>query len=379
MTETLDFSSIRPYEDHEIHEVFERLVKEKTFLQLIQFLYPDYPTETLTQKFTQIKTIKEFQFEVIYPYVQEVLKNTTEGFDCSGLDKLDPKASYLFISNHRDIILDSAILNILLVKNGFDTTEIAIGDNLLILPWITDLVKLNRSFIVKRNIPVRQMMEASTLLSNYIRNTLTRKNRSIWIAQREGRSKDGDDRTQPSLLKMLNISGKGDIVQNFRDLKIVPVSISYELDPCDYLKAYEFQQKRDNPNYSKTQADDLKHMGNGIRGRKGRVHFSIGTPIDAELDEIAKLGNKSDQLQALAESIDSQIHSNYVLWPGNFVACDVLNNNNAFASKYTGEDKKRFLDYINEHISRAKDADTEFIFNTLMEMYANPVRNFFKQ
>jgi len=379
MIETPDFSSIRPYEDHEIHEVFKRLVKEKTFLELIHFLYPGYPTEALTQKFTNINTVKEFQFEVIYPYVKEVLKNTTEGFDCTGLDKLNPKSAYLFISNHRDIVLDSAILNILLVGNGFDTTEIAIGDNLLILPWITDLVKLNRSFIVKRNIPVRQMMDASTLLSKYIRHTLKEKNRSIWIAQREGRSKDGDDRTQVSLLKMLNISGNGDLAHNFKELQIVPVSISYELDPCDYLKAYEFQQKRDNPNYSKTQADDLKHMGTGLRGRKGRVHFSIGTPIDAELDTIAKLGTKSDQLQALAESIDNQIHSNYKLWPGNFVACDIFCNSKEHADKYTEADKARFLEYINEHISRAKDADTDFIFQTLMEMYANPVRNFFKQ
>lgn len=379
MAETPDFSSIRPYEDHEIHEVFERLKNETTFLQLIQFLFPNYPTDAMMEKLLGVKTIKEFQHEVIYPYVLELLKNTTEGYSHSGLDKLDPKASYLFISNHRDIILDSAILNIILVGNGFDTTEIAIGDNLLIFPWITDLVKLNRSFIVKRNISVRQMMEASTLLSTYIRHTLTVKNRSIWIAQREGRSKDGDDRTQVSLLKMLNISGEKGFVDSFRQLKIVPVSISYELDPCDYLKAYEFQQKRDNPNYIKSQEDDLIHMGTGLKGRKGRVHFSFGTPINAELDAIEQMGNKNDQYQALAESIDEQIHSSYKLWPGNFVACDCICPSVNYSTHYTVSERKAFLDYINEHALRLKDCDFDFVYQSLLEMYANPVKNFVKK
>jgi hypothetical protein len=222
------------------------------------------------------------------------------------------------------------------------------------------------------------MLDASTLLSTYIRHTLTVKNRGIWIAQREGRSKDGDDRTQVSLMKMLNISGKGDLIDNFRQLRIVPVAISYELDPCDYLKAYEFQQKRDNPNYAKTQADDLKHMGTGLRGRKGRVHFAFGSPIDNDLDQIATLGSKNDQYQTLAEAIDEQIHSNYKLWPGNFIAHDTVCNNNDHALHYTENDKKLFFDYIHEHAARVKDGDAEFIYQSLLEMYANPVKNFYK-
>lgn len=377
MVDVPDFSSIRPYEDHEIHEVFERLKNEKTFIELIGFLFPNYPSEATMDKLLGVKTIKEFQHQVIYPYVIELLKNTTEGYTYSGLDKLDKDSAYLYISNHRDIILDSAILNIIFVGNGFDTTEIAIGDNLLIYPWITDFVKLNRSFVVKRNMPVRQMLEASTLLSQYIRHTLTGKKRSIWCAQREGRSKDGDDRTQVSLLKMFNISGDSDFVHNFKQLKIVPVSISYELDPCDYLKAYEFQLKRDNPNYAKTQADDLKHMGSGLRGRKGRVHFAFGTPIDSELDVIAKLENRNDQLQGLAESVDEQIHRNYKLWPGNFVAYDCIYPGGTHADRYSAHERKVFLDYINEHAMRVPNGDFEFIYQNLLEMYANPVKNFF--
>lgn len=379
MMDVPDFSSIRPYEDHEVHEVFDRLKNEKAFLDLIGFLFPNAPTEVVMGKLLGVNTIAQFQEEVIFPFLRDLIANTTDEVSFTGLEKLDPNTAYLFISNHRDIVLDSAILNFILLKNGYSATEIAIGDNLLIYPWITDLVKLNRTFIVKRNIPVRQMLDASTLLSKYIRHTITKKNRGIWIAQREGRSKDGDDRTQVSLLKMLNISGDGDFAENVRQLKIVPLAISYELDPCDYLKAYQFQLKRDDPNYAKTQADDLKHMGTGLRGRKGRVHFAFGTPIDKELDGFASLGNRNDQLQALAESIDEQIHSNYKLWPGNFVACDSVYANGELADNYSDEEKKRFVDYITEHTSRVANGDHEFIFNSLLEMYANPVKNFYKK
>ncbi|MBR8536904.1 1-acyl-sn-glycerol-3-phosphate acyltransferase [Carboxylicivirga sediminis] len=375
MVNELNFDSIRPYNDDEIHEVFERLVNEVNFLGLINFLYPNFSTKDFLNKLLSIQSIKEFQTEVIYPYVKEVLRTTTKGITHSGFENLDPKGHYLFISNHRDIVLDSAILNILMVENGFNTTEIAIGDNLLIYPWITDLVKLNKSFIVQRNLPVRQMMESTKRLSSYIRQTLTERNQSIWIAQREGRSKDGDDRTQVSLLKMLNMSGNGSFSNNFEEINIVPLSISYEYDPCDYLKAHEFLMKRDNPDFKKTQDDDLKHMGAGLRGRKGRVHFGFGSPIKKELSELEALA-KNDQLQALAELIDNQIHSNYKFYPGNFIADDLFTNHQRHINKYTDEDKSTFLAYLDEHLSRI-DGDKDFLFNTLLEMYANPVKNFY--
>ncbi|MCT4644607.1 MAG: 1-acyl-sn-glycerol-3-phosphate acyltransferase [Carboxylicivirga sp.] len=375
MGNEINFDSIRPYKDEEIHEVFERLVSEVNFLELIKFLYPNFSTEQFLNKLLNIQSIREFQTEVIYPYVKEVLRTTTKGITHSGLDKLDPKGHYLYISNHRDIVLDSAILNILMVENKLNTTEIAIGDNLLIYPWITDLVKLNKSFIVQRNLPVRQMMESTQRLSSYIRQTLTERNQSIWIAQREGRSKDGDDRTQASLLKMINMSGNGDFVKNFEEINIVPLSISYEYDPCDYLKALEFQLKRDNPDYKKSQSDDLKHMGAGLRGRKGRVHFGFGTPIKTELNQLESLA-KNDQLQGLAEIIDKQIHNNYKFYPGNFIADDLFTNHQRHIDKYTEEDKSTFLSYLDEHLSRIK-GDKEFLHNALLEMYANPVKNFY--
>lgn len=371
----LNFESIRPYEDHEVQTVFNRLKNEESFLKLIGFLYPDSPPTLFLDRLKNVSTIRQFQEEVISAYVIDIIDKTTNGVSVEGLDNLNQDVAHLFISNHRDIILDPAILNVLLFKNGANTTEIAIGDNLLIYPWITDLVKLNRTFIVKRNLPLKQMLESSRLLSQYIRYTLTEKKHSIWIAQREGRSKDGNDRTQVSLLKMLNISGQESIMKNFKQLNIVPVSISYEFDPCDYLKAKEFQLKRDDPNYQKTKDDDLMHMGTGLRGRKGRVHFAFGKPLQEELNPIDALTVKNDQFSALAEIIDSHVHQNYKLWPSNYIAWDIFNNSCQYSDKYSDEEKAIFLEYVEDHISRIPEMDRDFIFNSLMEMYANPLEN----
>ncbi|MGQ1948161.1 1-acyl-sn-glycerol-3-phosphate acyltransferase [Geofilum sp. OHC36d9] len=374
----LDFESIRPYEDHEIQTVFNRLKKEQSFMNLLGFLYPGQPADEFMNRLMTMTSIQQFQEEVISAYVKKVLENTTRGVTTNGLEKLDPKESYLFISNHRDIVLDPAILNVLMVENGFNTTEIAIGDNLLIFPWITDLVKLNRTFIVKRNLPIKQMMESSRTLSAYIRHTITQKHRSIWIAQREGRSKDGNDRTQISLLKMLNISGTNAISENFKELKLVPVSISYECDPCDYLKAKEFYDKKVNPDYAKTQEDDLKHMATGLRGRKGHIHFSFGEPLIDEISAIDALTVKNDQFSALAGIIDKHVHANYKLWPANFIAWDLLNGIPKYKEQYTENDKTAFETYLKDHLARTK-GDREFIYHSLLEMYANPVTNKLEQ
>lgn len=381
MEQQLDFESIRPYNDSEIHEVLERLKNEESFVQLITYLFPQLPTKEIFETLSNMKSIKEFQTTIIYPFVMEMIKKSTQGVTISGLEKLDKNKGYLFISNHRDIVLDSAILNVMLVGNGFNTTEVAIGDNLLIFPWITDLVRLNRSFLVKRNLPMRQQLESSKELSAYMRQSLTKQNNSIWIAQKEGRSKDGNDKTAPALLKMIAMSSPdSSIVSAFSSLNIVPLSISYEYDPCDYLKAQEFLFKRDDPNYTKSAADDLKHMGTGLRGRKGRVHFALGDVITTEqLKKIESENPKGSQIEAIAALMDEQIHNNYKLWPGNFVAADELNDKPAFESKYTAEEKETYDEYIREHMSRLKEkTDKDFIYNSLMEMYANPVRNFFK-
>lgn len=376
--EQLDFESIRPYEDHEIQAVFNRLKKETSFMNLLGFLYPEVPAEKFMDRLTTMSSIRQFQEEVVSAYIKKVLDDTSQGVTSTGLDQLDSKASYLFISNHRDIILDPAILNVLLVEHGFNTTEIAIGDNLLIFPWITDLVKLNRTFIVRRNLTARKILESSRNLSAYIRHALKVKEHSVWIAQREGRSKDGDDRTQVSLMKMFNISGQHALLDNFKELKIVPVSVSYEFDPCDYLKAEEFYLKHTNPDFTKSQDDDLKHMITGLKGRKGHIHISFGKPLIDELNPIETLTIKNDQFAALAKIIDEHVHANYKLWPGNFVAWDLLNKSRKYAEHYSQEENETFTHYIDEHIKRTK-FDKDFIYQKLLEMYANPLINKLKE
>lgn len=373
-----EFDEIRPFNDSEVSTVIEELCNEPYFVRMIPALFPSVPIDAVIAKLKSVHSIEAFQTEFIIPFLNNIIKTATYGVTASGLEKLDPKQSYLFITNHRDIVLDSAFLNVKLHENGFNTTEIGIGDNLLIYEWITDLVKLNKSFIVKRGLPVRQMMGASETLSAFIRHSIVEQNQNIWLAQREGRSKDGNDQTQGSVIKMLNLSGKSQsVIENIKELNLVPVSISYEYDPCDYLKAYQYQQKRDNPDYKKSQREDLTHMSMGIYGKKGHVHFTFGTPIANEISQITD-PNKNAQVQAIADAIDKQIHRNYKLWPGNYLAYDLLNSTNKFADKYTDDDQRAFLHYINEHISRLENADRDFIYETILKMYANPVINMLK-
>lgn len=374
MINNTDFDQIRPFRDEEVSTVIAQLCEVPYFSRVLTYLYPKKPVEDVMAKLKTIKSIKQFQLEFIIPFLSNVIKTTTDGVTASGIEHISKNKNYIFVSNHRDIILDSALLNYKLNESGIATTEIAIGDNLLIYDWITDLVKLNKSFVVKRNLPVRQMMEASETLSAFIRDSILNTHQNIWIAQREGRSKDCNDQTQTSVLKMFNLSGSDDTIQNFKELNITPVSISYEFDPCDYLKAYQFQMKRDDMNYHKSQSEDLTHMSTGLNGRKGRIHFSFGTPIDKELDVLKGL-NKNAQIQSIAEIIDNQIHANYHLWPGNYVAYDTLNSTNKFSDKYTSDEKNIFFEYINEHISRLYGADEDFIMQMILTMYANPVVN----
>lgn len=378
MTQNPDFDQIRPFRDEEVSAAIDKLVNEPYFVRMIPALFPGTPVEAIIAKLRSVKCIEDFQTGLIIPFLDNVIKTSTYGVSASGIENLDKNKSYLFITNHRDIVLDSAFLNVKLHEAGFKTTEIGIGDNLLIYDWITGLVKLNKSFVVKRGLPVRQQMEASGTLSAFIRDSIVNQNQNIWLAQREGRSKDGNDMTQGAVLKMLNISGKSSsMVDNIKELNVVPVSISYEFDPCDYLKAYQYQLKRDDPDYKKSQKEDLTHMSMGITGKKGHVHFSFGTPITPELEQITD-PNKNVQVQAIVDIIDNQIYHNYHLWPGNYVAYDVLEKTDRFRANYTDEDMKAFMHYVNEHISRLEDADHAFIYDTILKMYANPVYNYLK-
>ena len=376
MSQQENFDKIRPFEDNEVSDVINQLVKVPYFIHILPRLFPNVPVDVMVEKLKQITSIAEFQDKCVIPFIKNLLTLTSKGLTVSGIENVNPQRNYLFISNHRDIVLDSALINTSLRDKGLNTSQIAIGDNLLIYEWITDLVKLNKSFLVLRNLSsVRQQMEASATLSAYIRMTIVDNKQNIWLAQREGRSKDGNDETQNSVLKMLNLSGKEDFVDNFAKLQILPVSISYEYDPCDYLKAFQFQLKRDNPAYKKSQNDDLEHMSIGIRGQKGGIHISFNKEItDVELRKL-QADNKNAQIQELAKLIDHDVHNSYYLWPSNYIAFDELNNSSRFADKYTAEEKAAFDNRNEENIAKLGECDKEFVLKSIRTMYANPVIN----
>jgi hypothetical protein len=308
--------------------------------------------------------------------VRYVLKKHASGYTFNH-ETIPNSSNQLFISNHRDIVLDSAILDLMLYEAGFPTTcEIAIGDNLLIYPWIKTLVRMNKAFTVRRSLKAKEMMESSILMSRYMHYAITEKKENIWIAQREGRAKDSSDHTQDSVLKMLAYGGEGSIVERLKELNIVPLTISYEYDPCDYLKAQEFQQKRDDPSWKKSKQDDLDNMKIGISGYKGHVHYHTGTPVNQWIDELKDIP-KTEVFKEIAQRIDSAIHSNYMLYPGNFIAYDSLHEGELFSNRYSKHDKEVFEKYVNGQIAKIQlpDPDVPFLRERILTMYANPVVN----
>lgn len=309
--------------------------------------------------------------------MKQIIAKTTDGVSAVGIDNLKKEESYLFISNHRDIVLDAALLNIMFFDNDRNTSEIAIGDNLLIYPWITDLVRLNKSFIVKRKVSIREMLATSKQLSEYIYDTINRRNQSIWLAQREGRSKDSDDRTQGSLLKMLTLYDRTEPLKALQALNIVPLALSYEYDPCDYLKAKEFQQKRDNPEHVKSQSDDIENMRTGITGYKGKVVFSFGNPINEKLEETTDNVEKSDVLSFVSKSIDTEIFRSYYFFPINWVAYDMMMGTINHSDKYSDSDVENFNSYLDRQIDKIDlpNKDYNFLRGKIIEMYGNTVKN----
>jgi glycerol-3-phosphate O-acyltransferase len=370
------FDDIRPYEDQEVNHYLNVLLKDDLFRQVLFFIFNDeQKVKEVSAMLANVKTRQELQMQFMYPLIEDwIIKRTTSGVTYSGLEKLDKSKAYLFISNHRDIILDSAVLNYIVLKAGMNTTEIAIGNNLLIYDWIEHIVKLNGAFVVKRNLPARELLTASKTLSAYIRKTITRDNVSVWIAQREGRTKDGCDQTQQALLKMLNLSNDADFATGFRELQIVPLSISYEREPCGISKVEEIY-KKEREGYVKTQADDLKSMAFGLTRPKGRVHFAFGEPIDAQLDEIAKYDNPQESIQKLAEQIDACIYRNYKLWPYNYLAADMLSCGIQKNGDIDDASKEKFAELLDDMVKTIGEGDADCQKKLFMQMYANPLLN----
>ncbi|MCM1031328.1 MAG: 1-acyl-sn-glycerol-3-phosphate acyltransferase [Oscillibacter sp.] len=372
MTSDSEFNSIRPYVNGEIEKATQRLSTSEDFLSVFTQL-TQMEKDSIANALTQVHDRDDFQNHFFGPAMEAVIKNTSDGVSVQGLENLTPETSYLFISNHRDIILDSAILNLILRKNGFKYTQAAIGSNLLVNEWVTDLVKLNSCFVIERDIPVREMIVSSALRSKYIRETLRERHNSVWIAQREGRTKNGDDKTQPSLLKMFKMTGAKDFVENFRELRIVPVAISYEWEPCDDLKTNELYT-RTVSEYTKTPEEDMKSMKTGLATYKGRINFTIDKPIDKELDEIAGLPSNGDRLEALARLIDTKIHRNFKLWPNNYIAYDLAHSGNKFSHLYNEKEKEHFIQTMMQKIDRI-EGNRSLLNNIFLEIYANPVKN----
>jgi len=379
MENEYNYDAIRPYYDEEVHEVLKHIVTEPELRSVLAYLFPDKPVEEIIHFLLSFRSVYDFQAKMVAPFFEDLIKKTSDGLVISGLEKLKPAEKYLFISNHRDIILDAALLNTLLVIHGIETSENAIGDNLCVKPWITEIMKLNKNFIVQRSGSRREIFEASKRLSSYIRRNIVEKRNSVWIAQREGRAKDANDRTQESLLKMLSMSAGDNLKKSFVELNIMPISISYEYDACDFLKAREFQQKRDNPDYQKSKEDDLLNMQTGLTGYKGRIHYEVSDVINEELNETLRdEDDRAAVLEKTAQRIDHRIHKNYKIFPGNYVALDNLRGQTHFLGKmYSEEEKHRFENYIGNQIKKIEipQKDVAFLRNKLTEMYANPLIN----
>ncbi len=367
-----DFDDIRPYLPEELEDIYDKLLSDPEFCHIMGNLFAGVPLDTIADLMYGCTTNERFQKTMVYPFLMHLLADHSKGLttDYSTI-KNDDERCYTFVSNHRDIVLDSALLDYSLINEEFNTVEIAIGDNLLIRPWIKDLVRVNKSFIVQRSLNMRQMLLASAKLSKYMHFAINEKHEHLWIAQREGRAKDSNDKTQESVLKMMAMGG------DLHELNIVPLAISYELDPCDYLKAEEFQHKRDIKGFKKSQQDDLENMRVGIFGDKGHIHYQTAPCINEWLDSLPKDMPKNDYFKAVAEHIDEEIYKNYLLYPFNYIAADIMTGSDVLKDNYSQEDVEQFEDYLQKKLSLVKieNADMDFLRKSIITMYGNPALN----
>ncbi len=372
------FDSIRPWNDREYPAALDRLLSDREFIRVIDDAIGWLRRKIAFHQARRCHNCDELQKRLICKIIKKHIDSvgSTLTFD---FGNIQPKGnSYLFISNHRDIVMDSTLLDYGMISFGAKGTGIAIGDNLLIHDWIETLVRINKSFIVRRGEQTpAEFLESSTILSEYIHQTIENNTDSIWIAQREGRSKDSNDLTQRALVKMLSMAGGTRPVESLSKLHIVPLAISYEYDPCDWLKAMEFQQKRDNPNYHKTRENDLLNMKTGIFGYKGRIHYQAAQCIDIQIVNIDSNRPRNIQLDTASGLIDREIHLNYRIYPVNHIALDLLEHDTTQSQFYTEADKTEFLKYKDRQLSKIDlpVPDWDFLSMKFLEMYANPLRN----
>ena len=369
-----DFSQIRPFHDSEISEILNYIKDNPTILQLLQFGFPELDNQEQMQLLLSCRKIRDFQSRIMYPIIKRAISKSVTEFSDQGFDRLNTSNAYLFISNHRYIILDTSFLNVLLYEKGFKMTASAIGSNLVKTPFLSAFARINRNFIIHRGLPARETLQKSQIVSQFIARCLLEKNRSVWIAQREGRTKDGNDRTQQGVIKMLSMNCPKNVslMNYFKQLHIVTMAISYELDPTDVLKMPALLAQHHGKEYVKSENEDFNNIVQGFVGQKGCVHISVGTPLYEELDIIEKEEEHiNKQIQAVVELLDTKIHSQYRLFPTNYIAYDILTNQQQFKEQYTDKEVRQFerrlenRSNVEEDISRTK----------FLEMYANPVIN----
>jgi 1-acyl-sn-glycerol-3-phosphate acyltransferase len=367
------FDSIRPFYDTEINEGIRSSVNHPMMKALMNFTFPTLADEVWKEQLLKTHSIRDFQCNFIYQSIQKVLEKSSDGLTTSGFEKLEKNTSYLFISNHRDIILDTSLLNAALFEHGLVMTASAIGDNLVKKAFLLTLAKLNRNFLVLRGLSPRELLQSSKLMSEYIGQLLLRENRSVWIAHREGRTKDGNDATHPGVLKMLAMAAdEPNLMDYFKKIKVVPVSISYEYDPTDALKMPQLKAEANNEIYIKEKNEDFMTLLSGIMGQKKRIHIHVGDVLDHELDHIKhEFDNSNKQIQAMAQAIDDSILTSYKLWPTNYIAYDLLHGTTTYASEYTDIERAVFERRLEKRI----DAQSEFEVQGILAMYANPVVN----
>ena len=367
------FDAIRPFYDAEVNEALKFSVNHPLMKAIMNFTFPELSDDIWKEQLKRTFSVRDFQCNFIYKALQKVLEKTSDGLSTSGFDKLEKNTSYLFISNHRDIILDTSLLNACLFENGLIMTASAIGDNLVKRDFMNTLAKLNRNFLVQRGLSPREMLQSSKLMSEYIARLLLRENRSVWIAQREGRTKDGNDVTNSGILKMLAMGNENmKLSDYFKNLKIVPVSISYEYDPTDALKMPQLLAEANDEAYIKNKNEDFMTLMSGIMGQKKHIHIHVGDILDSEIDKIAlENDNSNKQIQALALVIDEQIVKNYKLWPTNFIAFDIKNKTDKNKEFYTENEKSLFERRLEMKI----DANNPIEYEGFLNMYANPVVN----
>lgn len=373
------FNEIRPYTDSEVRKIISKHEDSKVFHKLINFIYPSWNMETIANKAKNINTLSDFHELLIYPAIKAAIDRSMDHFSISGFENIKKGENYLFISNHRDIVLDSTILFYVLYQNGYLIGETAIGSNLLVNELVTDIVKLNQNFIVHRNLPTREMIVKSRELSEYMRFVLQEKKKSIWISHREGRTKDGNDKTNPGVLKMIAMDCNTDKIDYLLSLKIVPISLSYEFDSCDNLKANELSEIELTGKHEKDGSEDMKSIISGITQQKGRVHLSIGKPITKEALDLSS-DKIQDHFKELSDHIDFQIHQNFKLFPGNYIAYDLIHADKAFQERYNAYEEERFMNHINSILNtRADKEGFETYKRILLNIYANPVANQLKK